>query len=88
MTLQRTATHCNALQHTGTHRNALQHAATHCNTARRICGARFKASLHFPAQEHGGGVLGGDGRLQLHQNLEFFDHRFEFVWVSVPHAQF
>jgi len=49
-TLQRTATHCNALQHTtilmsfcntlqhpSTHCNALQHTATHCNTPRYSC---------------------------------------------------
>jgi len=31
-TLQRTATHCNALQHTATHCNKLQHTARHCKT--------------------------------------------------------
>jgi len=30
--LQHTATHCNALQHTATHCNALQHTSTHCST--------------------------------------------------------
>jgi len=32
VSLQHTATHCNALQHTATHCNTLQHPATHCNT--------------------------------------------------------
>jgi len=31
VTLQHTATHCNALQRTATHCNTLQHTATHCN---------------------------------------------------------
>ena len=31
-TLQRTATHCNALRYTATHCDTLQHTATHCNT--------------------------------------------------------
>ena len=34
MTLQHTATHCNALQHTAIHCNTLQYTATHCNTKR------------------------------------------------------
>jgi len=54
-TLQRIATHCDALQRTATHFNTLQHTATHCNALQRTMmrhDALQRIATHWNTLQH------------------------------------